>query len=176
MNEILQMQSLTDKERLVFLSEMNSRRKDPTTGVLLCLFTGGVGGHHFHLGRTGLGIAYLATFWTFIPMLIAVIELFLMTGRVRKYNAEVAHEIATTLKALRSGADGESGLLAANAQKQQPKGGTVKTAALGAAGGAVAGLAAASLSEDEQGAEATEVVGEEGGGVASTLADLLGDE
>ena len=171
--------------------------------MLLCLFTGGVSGHHFYLGRTGLGIAYLVFCWTFIPALIAVVELFLRAGRVRSYNAEVAAEIATKLKALlgnspgfrpyagpalpggklRPGPEGAAALLAAGST--QPKGGALKAAALGAAGGALAGAAAvraADVMEDAQSAEVGEVAeaaesaGEEGEGVASTLASLLGDE
>ena len=35
--------------------------KDKTTALLLCIFTGGIGGHMFYVGKTGMGILYLFT-------------------------------------------------------------------------------------------------------------------
>ena len=99
------MKDLTDQERLMFQTEMGSRRKNPATGVVLALFLGGAGAHRFYLGQTGLGILYALFVWTFIPALVALIECFLMAGRVRGYNATVGQEIAIKLKGLRPGAD-----------------------------------------------------------------------
>ncbi len=49
--------------------------KSKTTAILLTLFLGGFGAHKFYLGQTGLGILYLLFFWTFIPAIVALIEL-----------------------------------------------------------------------------------------------------
>ena len=92
----------------MFQTEMGARRKNPTTGLLLCLFLGGIGAHRFYLGQVGLGVLYLCFVWTFVPAVVALVELFLIMGRVRRYNAEAALEITTKLKALRSGADAEA--------------------------------------------------------------------
>lgn len=35
--------------------------KDKTTALLLCIFLGGIGGHMFYVGKTGMGILYLFT-------------------------------------------------------------------------------------------------------------------
>ena len=35
--------------------------KDRTTALLLCVFLGVIGGHHFYAGRTGRGVLYLFT-------------------------------------------------------------------------------------------------------------------
>ena len=49
---------------------------------ILCLFLGGGGGHHFYMGKPALGVLYLLFFLTFIPALVALVECFLMPGRV----------------------------------------------------------------------------------------------
>ena len=42
--------------------------------ALLALLLGGLGIHKFYCKKTGLGILYLAFFWTFIPAFIGLIE------------------------------------------------------------------------------------------------------
>ena len=49
-----------DKDEMrQFMMIYPTRRKNASTGVLLALFLGGLGAHHFWLGKTGLGILYL---------------------------------------------------------------------------------------------------------------------
>lgn len=43
--------------------------------ALLAFFLGGFGVHKFYLGRTGAGILYLLFFWTFIPAIVAFVEM-----------------------------------------------------------------------------------------------------
>ena len=43
--------------------------------ILLALFLGGFGVHKFYLGRVGAGVLYLIFCWTFIPSIIAFIEM-----------------------------------------------------------------------------------------------------
>ncbi len=71
--------------------------------MLLALFLGGLGAHKFYMGHIGLGVLYLLFFWTFIPAIVALVEIFLMPGRVRKYNSDTARQIVQEIKALRSG-------------------------------------------------------------------------
>lgn len=49
--------------------------KSRTAAILLALFLGGLGAHKFYLGRPGWGVLYLIFCWTFIPSVIALIEL-----------------------------------------------------------------------------------------------------
>jgi len=49
--------------------------KDKTTAILLALFLGSIGGHKFYLGQVGMGVVYLLFCWTFIPAVVAIIEL-----------------------------------------------------------------------------------------------------
>ncbi len=65
--------------------------KSKTTAVIVTLFLGGLGGHKFYLGETGKGFLYLIFCWTFIPGILAFIDLIslLLMGQERfdlKYN------------------------------------------------------------------------------------------
>lgn len=50
-------------------------RKSRVAAILLTLFLGGLGAHKFYLGRPGWGILYFLFCWTFIPALVALVEL-----------------------------------------------------------------------------------------------------
>ena len=100
--DVLMMQDLTDQERLMFQAEMGTRRKNPTTGLVLCLFLGGLGAHRFYLGETALGILYLCLCWTGVPLVVSLVELFLIQKRIRAYNTQAALEVITKLKVLRA--------------------------------------------------------------------------
>ena len=52
------------------------------------------------MGNTGLGILYLLFFWTFIPSTVTLIELFLLSDRVKNYKNAKAIEIASGVKAM----------------------------------------------------------------------------
>ena len=81
----------------IFYQQYEVVRRDEVVGVLLALFLGSFGLHHFYLHRTGLGILYACFFWTGIPGLIGFFECFFMPGRVREYNAMQASAIAASL-------------------------------------------------------------------------------
>jgi TM2 domain-containing membrane protein YozV len=81
----------------IFYQQYEVVRRDEVVGVLLALFLGSFGLHHFYLRRTGLGILYCCFFWTGIPGLIGFFECFFMPGRVREYNAMQAAAIAASL-------------------------------------------------------------------------------
>ena len=48
--------------------------KNRLVAALLALLLGGIGAHHFYLGRPILGVVYLLFCWTFIPAIVALIE------------------------------------------------------------------------------------------------------
>ena len=81
----------------IFYQQYESVRRDEVVGILLALFLGGFGIHHFYLRRTGLGILYLCFSWTPFPWILGFIECFLMPGRVREFNAIQAAGIAAAL-------------------------------------------------------------------------------
>ena len=81
----------------VFYQQYEQARRDEVVGILLALFLGGFGIHHFYLRRTGLGILYACFCWTPFPWVLGFIECFFMPGRVREFNAIQAAGIAAAL-------------------------------------------------------------------------------
>jgi TM2 domain-containing membrane protein YozV len=81
----------------IFYQQYEAARRDEVVGILLALFLGTFGAHHFYLRRTGLGILYLCFFWSGIPAILGLIECFFMPGRVREFNAIQAAGIAAAL-------------------------------------------------------------------------------
>jgi TM2 domain-containing membrane protein YozV len=90
---------MTPHQQALFFAEYNSAKKDSTTAILLALFLGGFGVHHFYLGQLIAGVCYLLFFWTFIPAILALIELFFIGGRVRHANRQKAELIAARIRA-----------------------------------------------------------------------------
>ena len=81
----------------IFYQHYESVRRDEVVGILLALFLGTFGIHHFYLRRTGLGILYCIFCWTGITAILGFIECFFMPGRVREFNAIQAAGIAAAL-------------------------------------------------------------------------------
>lgn len=52
------------------------------------------------MGQVGLGVLYTLFCWTLIPVAIAFIELFLIMGRIDRYNESKALEIASRIKTM----------------------------------------------------------------------------
>jgi TM2 domain-containing membrane protein YozV len=87
----------TDQQRAIFQAQMSAWQKDEVVGVLLALFLGTFGAHHFYLRRIGLGILYVVFSFTGIPTIVSLVECFFMPGRVRQYNLALATYFAGQL-------------------------------------------------------------------------------
>jgi len=81
----------------VFQQQYEAVRRDEVVGVLLAIFLGCFGIHHFYVGRVGLGVLYCCFCWTGIPAILGLIECFFMPGRVRTYNAMLAAALGITI-------------------------------------------------------------------------------
>jgi TM2 domain-containing membrane protein YozV len=88
---------LPQDKQMLFFMQYNNMQKNPTTAILWALFLGGVGGHKFYMGEAGLGVLYLLFCWTYIPGIIAFIELFTLSGKVANYNEQKARELSMML-------------------------------------------------------------------------------
>ena len=58
----------------IFYQQYEAVRRDEVVGILLALFLGTFGIHHFYLRRTGLGILYCCFFWTGIPAMFGLLR------------------------------------------------------------------------------------------------------
>jgi TM2 domain-containing membrane protein YozV len=92
------MKDMSDSQKVLFQNELNAVLKDRTIALLVTLFFGWFGAHHFYLNKTGFGILYLLFFWTLIPAIAAFFELFFIMQRTDQYNREKATEIAAKIK------------------------------------------------------------------------------
>ncbi len=117
----------------IFYQQYNAARRDEVVGILLALFLGDFGVHHFYLRRTGLGILYLCFCWTGIPALLGFIECFFMPGRVREFNAIQAAAIAASLGIPVPGWGQAPVNAAINVQGNMPPAGAVPGPVVGAA-------------------------------------------
>jgi TM2 domain-containing membrane protein YozV len=101
--ELAMLQDMTEQQRMLFLAQYHSVKKDVVAGVLLAVLLGHFGAHRFYMGEIGWGIVYLLFCWTGIPTILGVIEAFLMPNRVRAYNFAHASLIAAQIRATPSG-------------------------------------------------------------------------
>ena len=108
--------NMNDQQRAWFYAEYERAHKDEVVGLLLALFLGCFGAHHFYLRRNTLGVIYFLFFWTGITAILGVIECFFMPGRVRQYNASQALYISSQILASPIG----TGAPATNSQAWTP--------------------------------------------------------
>jgi len=78
-------------DKFTALSVMSSELKDPTTALLLSIFTGGLGIDRFFIGDAGMGILKLLTAGG--CGLLAIIDWFLISDRTKEKNFEKIAEI-----------------------------------------------------------------------------------
>ena len=87
------MRGMTARQRTLFQAELLDAKKSDSVGMLLAFLLGGLGVHRFYL-KDMVGIAYVVFCWTFIPAIVGLVEIFLMPGRVARYNKRQAFLMA----------------------------------------------------------------------------------
>ncbi|MEM6633576.1 MAG: NINE protein [Bacteroidota bacterium] len=60
-------------------------QKSRNTLILFTLFTGWIGGHRYHLKQYTLGVLYTLFFWTYIPLVISIVDLIIILRSDRKH-------------------------------------------------------------------------------------------
>ena len=96
----LLIKDLTDTQKMLFCSQFDSSKKDPTTIMALAIVLGGWGVDRFLLGDTGMGFLKLCTlggcgiFW--------IIDIFSAQRRCGEYNRKKATEAYSAIKLMTS--------------------------------------------------------------------------
>ncbi len=90
--------NMSDEQQATYYAQLAAFEKDEVAGVLLALFLGSFGLHHFYLRRNGVGVLYLLFFWTGIPGFLGLIECFFMPSRVQRYNLKQAAALAASIR------------------------------------------------------------------------------
>ena len=92
-------QGMTDQQKMMFMSQYNSEKKDRTTVLILAVLLGELGVDRFYLGDSAMGaIKLLSLGGCFIWWLI---DLFTAASRADDYNRQKAQEIAAAIKVSR---------------------------------------------------------------------------
>jgi len=85
--------NLSEQKQLLISNQyLNLRKKKPYI-YLFIIFLGGFGAHHYYMGNVGAGITYTLICWTFIPAIIAFLELFWAYTYVNNYNEKLVRDL-----------------------------------------------------------------------------------
>jgi TM2 domain-containing membrane protein YozV len=80
---------LTARQRAWVDLKFQQQHKSKATAFFLCLFFGGAGVHHFYLGVPLLGIFSLAFCWTFIPLVLSLLQCLFICIQVTEKNETI---------------------------------------------------------------------------------------
>lgn len=89
-------QGMTEQQKILFMSQYNSAKKDRNVALLISLLLGWLGIDRFYIGQVGIGVLKLLTLG--VCGIWAIIDWFLIMGAVDDYNRQKAQEIAATIK------------------------------------------------------------------------------
>jgi TM2 domain-containing membrane protein YozV len=89
-------EGMTDQQRFLFQQQYGAARRDRVLLLVISFFFGALGIDRFLVGDIGLGILKLLTGG--LLGILWFIDLFLIMGRVDRYNREKAHDIAMAIK------------------------------------------------------------------------------
>lgn len=92
--------SFTPQQNLYLQEEYDRQVRNPSTALVLTLLLGGLGAHRFYLQQWGWGIAYFILAWTFIPLVVSLIECFLIRKRTEDYNKKCAELITEKMNVI----------------------------------------------------------------------------
>ena len=98
-------EGMTEQQKMMFLTQYTSDKKDRTVSLILSLVLGCFGVDRFYVGDIGLGVLKLLTFG--VCGIMYVIDFFLIMGRADSNNRLKVQEIAATIRPPeRHGSDG----------------------------------------------------------------------
>lgn len=95
----MMMQDLDDQQRMLFMNQYDSVKKDRGMVLILSVLFGAFGVDRFLVGDIGLGILKLLTLG--LCGIMWLIDLFLIRGRVDELNRKNANEIYQGIKLMK---------------------------------------------------------------------------
>jgi hypothetical protein len=87
---------MTDQQKMLFMSQYDSVKKDPNMILILSVLFGYLGVDRFMLGDMGMGILKLLTGGC--CGILWLIDIFTIRGKVNDYNRKQANEILQGIK------------------------------------------------------------------------------
>ena len=95
--ELVSMQEgLTDQQKMLFMSQYNSDKKDRTLALILSILLGTLGIDRFYIGDMGIGILKLLT--AGVCGILWIIDWFMIMGKADEYNRSKARDILAAIK------------------------------------------------------------------------------
>lgn len=85
---------MPDEQKLMFITRFAKERRNPNVAMLLCLFLGGIGAHHYYMGRMGKGIVSSLFAWTLVPLILSLFTCSKIRMNVQRHNIARAIELA----------------------------------------------------------------------------------
>jgi hypothetical protein len=87
---------MSDEQKLAYIMRFAKERRNPNVALLLCLFLGWAGAHHYYMGRVGKGILYTLFAWTLVPLVLSLFACRTIRVKVQRQNFVRAAELAAT--------------------------------------------------------------------------------
>ena len=92
----MMMKGLTEQQKMLFMSQFDSEKKDPNTILILSVLFGYLGVDRFMLGDMGMGLLKLLTGGC--CGILWLIDIFTIKGKAQEYNRKKAVEILQAIK------------------------------------------------------------------------------
>lgn len=99
MEQAMLVQNLNDQQKMLFMTQFNSDKKDPGMMLLISVLLGTLGVDRFMLGDTGMGLLKLCTGG--LCGVLWFIDIFTTKGRTSDFNRAKAQEIMMTINLTR---------------------------------------------------------------------------
>jgi hypothetical protein len=87
---------MSDEQKLAYIVQFTRERRNPNVALLLCLFLGCIGAHHYYMGRVGKGILSSLFAWTLVPFVLSLFACSKIRVNVQRHNFVRAAELAAT--------------------------------------------------------------------------------
>lgn len=92
-HKLMLTKDLNPEEKDFYFRSIQAAKRDPRRAILLALFLGSFGAHHFYLGKYRVGLLYLAFCWSLFPMVLSWGECLMLRNQVKNYNRRLSRNL-----------------------------------------------------------------------------------